>query len=140
MLARSDFHAKRVNFTHCRVVVPLVSANSLVSKKPSFSSSELSVPAPWKAEIGLEFFSICVDLSNLRLNYHLLIPWAHSNARAEVFPSCAEEFCLAPFVSPNRHLCLEYRRNPFKLLIEIRNEMTVPVTTRRQFLQGSVLA
>src|SRR5882762_3932640 len=38
------------------------------------------------------------------------------------------------------HLCLESTQNLFKLLIQIRNAMTVPVTTRRQFLQSSSLA
>src|SRR5260221_361962 len=37
-------------------------------------------------------------------------------------------------------LYLDSCQNPFKLLVHVRNEMIVPLTTRRQFLQSSTLA
>jgi hypothetical protein len=36
-------------------------------KAQASTEASLSGTAPWKAEIGFDVFSICVDLSNLRL-------------------------------------------------------------------------
>src|SRR6266404_6217776 len=72
-------------------------------KGPSFKGSELSGPAQWKAEIGFDVFSICVDLSNLRLKPHVhptgpdhwegLPEWARTDCYAdEVTLRAVEEF------------------------------------------------
>jgi len=65
-----------------------------VSKRLSFIGSELSVPAPWKAEIGFDVFSICVDLSNLRL-----IPTLNSPKPIQTTPlgfQTREQRCFPP--------------------------------------------